>query len=183
MALAERLARHIASHPQLRSLFEGITVGVANHKRAAPGLDACLDVINLGAHDRRKIGRDTRSHVGLMALSADDLLGLDEGGETDAAQNVLQTRISTEWNGKGNLKSFGYRAHSMWRKEFGLPQQPSDIPLSENKRRIPRRMGRFEEEFGRLDSFPLDLLINIGAFLLIAYYVWKGVVGDTMEEV
>ena len=175
VALAERLARHIASHPQLRSVFEGITVGIANHKRAAPALDACLNVINIGARDRRTISRDAKSHVGIISWSSDDLLGLDEEGETDAAQDILQTRISTEWNGKGNLESFGYRAHAMWRKDYGLLPQPSDIPLSENKRRVPRRLRRLEEDF---ESFPLDLLLNLGAFILIAYYVWKGLVDD-----
>ena len=183
VALAERLARHIASHPQLRSAFEGITVGVANHKRAAPALDACLNVINVGARDRRTIDRDAKSHVGIISWSSDDLLGLDEEGETDAAQNILQTRISTEWNGKGNLESFGFRAHAMWRKDYGLLPQPSDIPLSQNKRRVPRRMRRLEEDF---ESFPLDLFLNLGAFILIAYYVWKGLVDDdgsgTMED-
>ena len=178
VALAERLARHIASHPQLRSVFEGITVGVANHKRAAPALDACLNVINVGAKDRRKVHRDAKSQIGIISWSSDDLLGLDEEGETDAAQDILQTRISTEWNGKGNLESFGYRAHAMWRKEYGLLPQPSDIPLSENKRRIPRRIRRLEEDF---ESFPLDLLLNLGAFILIAYYIWKGLVDDDVS--
>lgn len=179
VGLAERLTRHIASHPQLRSIFQGITVGISNHKRAAPGLDACLDVVNMGSPDRRKIGRDIRSHVGLMALTSDDLLGLDEDGETDAAQDILQTRISTEWNGQGNLKSFAYRAHATWRKGIGLPPQPSDFPLTESKRRVPRRLRRLEQKF---DSYPFDLLLNIGAFFMIAYYVWRGFINDTSEE-
>jgi len=176
--LAERLARHIASHPKLRSLFHGITVGVANHKRAAPGLEACMDVVNLGAADRRKFGRDTRSHVGIVTMSDEDLLGLDEEGEADAAQDILQTRISMEWNGRGNLQSFAFRAHAMWRHDFGLPPQPSDdYALTPNKRRIPRRASQ-QGELKAFGFIPLDLLLNIGAFLLMAYYVWKGVVGE-----
>lgn len=171
--LAEKLAKHVASHEELRFLLQGITIGIANHKRAAPGLDGCLDVVNFGARDRRTIGRDVRSHVGLISMVPEDLLGLDEQGETDGVQNVLQTRISTEWNGKGNLKSFGYRAHAMWRRDSGLPPQSAEFPLKEGKRRLSgtRRMGRLDEE---LESFPLDLILNIGAFLLIAYYVWQG---------
>lgn len=178
--LAEKLAKHVASHSHLRSIFQGITIGIANHKRAAPGLDACLGVINHGARDRRRIGRDVKSHVGLIAMAPDDLLGLDEEGETDAAQNVLQTRINTEWNGKGNLKSFGYRAHTMWRKDLGLPPQSPEFPLTENgKRRTSgRRLGRLDEE---LESFPLDLFLNVGAFLLIAYYVWQGLINGAQS--
>ncbi|CAB9518903.1 expressed unknown protein [Seminavis robusta] len=177
-ALAENLARHMASHSRLRSVFHGITIGVANHKRAAPGLDACLNAINFGARDRRKISRDAKCHIGLICLTPNDLLGLDKDGETDAAQNVLQTRISTEWNGKGNLKTFAYRAHAMWCKDFGMPLHSADFPLAEGKRRSGRRLGRLDEELERrFDSLILDIL-NFGAFLLITYFVWKGLAGE-----
>jgi hypothetical protein len=177
--IAECLAKHIASHSKLRSLFQGITIGVANHKRAAPGLDACLNAINFGARDRRKHSNHAKCHIGLICRAPADLLGLDKDGETDGAQNVLQTRISTEWNGKGNLKSFSYRAHAMWCKDFGMPLNPPDFPLQEGiKRRNSRRLGRLNEELERLDAAPLDLLLNVGAFLLILYYVWKAFVGE-----
>lgn len=179
VSLAERLARHVASHPRLRSLFQGITIGVANHKRAAPALDACMGVVTVGSKDRRQVaGRDARSSVGLISISSEDLLGLDEEGETDGAQNILQTRIHTEWNGRGNLKTFAHRAHSVWRKEHGLSPQHAEYPFKGNKRRTGRRLNRLDEELGELDSFPLDLILNLGAFLLILYYVWRGIMGD-----
>lgn len=182
--LAESLARYVATNSRLRSFFQGITVGVADHERAAPGLDACLDAINCGAKDRRTVGRDCKSHVGIIALSSDDLLGLDEEQETDAAQGILQTRISTEWNGKGNLKSFALRAHSMWRKDYGLPPEPSEFLVDAKKqRRTGRRLSRLDEELERLDKFPLDTLLNFGAFFLIVYYVWNGLFGEASSHV
>jgi hypothetical protein len=176
--IAECLAKHIASHSRLRSLFQGITIGVANHKRAAPGLDACLNAINFGARDRRRYSKSARCNIGLICRAPADLLGLDKDGETDGAQNVLQTRISTEWNGKGNLKSFSYRAHARWCKDYGMPLNPPDFPLQEGIKRRNSRLGRLDEELERLDASPLDLLLNVGAFLLILYYIWKAFVGE-----
>ena len=53
--LAYELARLVASHPQLRHGCDGITIGVSNHRRAAPGLEACVDAVAVGAKDRRTI--------------------------------------------------------------------------------------------------------------------------------
>ncbi|GKZ00745.1 hypothetical protein MPSEU_001026400 [Mayamaea pseudoterrestris] len=51
--LSRSLARQVATHPQLRPMLQGITVGVSNNTRAAPGLDAiCTHALPVGSEDR-----------------------------------------------------------------------------------------------------------------------------------
>lgn len=108
---AETLARYVAQ--TFRSSLDGITVGVSDHVRAAPGLEACLDAVSVGSQDRRRLSSAEKSLVGLVALHPQDLLGL-EPTKTDAVQGVLQSRTCAEWNGNGTLQSFAKRAHSAW---------------------------------------------------------------------
>jgi len=72
--------------------FAGATVGLADHPRAAPGLESCLDAIQVGARDRRRrFGNGQKSFVGIVCHSPEDLIGYDEEGETDAVQGVMQS--------------------------------------------------------------------------------------------
>lgn len=125
--LVEKLARTVATDPVARILCEGITVGVADHIRAAPGLEACLNALALGAADRRRAAvlrsgvYSSKSPIGIITDEPKDLLGLQApGAEADAADGVLQCRIIAEWSGRGNLQNFSRRAHSQWRKEHNL---------------------------------------------------------------
>jgi hypothetical protein len=133
--LAYDLAKHVASHPKLREACEGITIGVSNHERAAPGLAACVDAVALGSKDRRHHSGESKSLVGIVTDDRSSILGLDPT-EADAVQGVQQKRITAEWNGRGNLKSFAWRAHSSWCRLNGLP------PAQEyyERRKIPRRL-------------------------------------------
>ena len=82
----------------------GATLGLADHARAAPGLEACLDAIQLGEKNRRivvseRTGNDKndsdtaieKSCIGIVSHSLQDLIGYDEETETDAVQGVMQS--------------------------------------------------------------------------------------------
>lgn len=161
--LAEDLARSVASHPVLRQCTEGITVGVSNHERAAPGLEVCVHAISLGAQDRRRNAVNPSSHVGngtldsvaaadrvnldasksllgVVAVTPEDMLGLQDATVTDAVQGVLQSRVTAEWNGKGNLLSFAARAHNAWRWQHGVPVPA--VSSGAAKRKVPRLIRR-----------------------------------------
>jgi len=89
----------------------GATVGLADHPRAAPGLESCLQAIVVGARDRRRrfgggggSSTDNSEHdtqneklrrkscVGIVCHSLQDLVGYDEETETDAVQGVMQSQ-------------------------------------------------------------------------------------------
>jgi hypothetical protein len=102
----------------------GATLGLADHPRAAPGLESCLEAISVGARDRRRRfggggGSSTdnseeesenarrKSCVGIVCHSLQDLVGYDEETETDAVQGVMQslTHVSFANNGKAPATS------------------------------------------------------------------------------
>ncbi|GAX09776.1 hypothetical protein FisN_11Lh250 [Fistulifera solaris] len=167
----EDLAKKVAIHEQLRDLCEGITVGLSNHERCAPGLEACADAVAWGAKERRtalasmKTEDDGRSALGIVANEPNDLLGLQSESTTDAAQGVMQMRLSTEWNGQGNLKSFAERAQSFWRQQHGLVdiQKLTCRRIISRKRRLPAGMNPGEMN---------DFFINGLALLFIVGYLF-----------
>ena len=167
--LAEHLARRVASHSKLRAVCEGITIGVADHARAAPGLEACLDAVIVGAKDRRKVSANSKSWVGMVAADSNDFLGLQEPDVTDAASGVLQSRVCAEWNGMGTLPTFSKRAHRAWRIAHDLPPE-EPVALSPRK----RKRGMSSD---RLDALsPVDLFSTLSVFcfwVAIASYVWE----------
>ena len=128
--LIQQLLRLVAS--QLRSYCEGMTVGLSNHVRAAPGLEVCMNAFHYGAPDRRRrlfdrvppitenhfvaLDQQNRSIIGLLTDDPESLVGLstpeNEGDSaTDAVQGVNQRCFCAEWNGCGDLHSFAKRAH------------------------------------------------------------------------
>lgn len=176
-AKIEDLARNVAIHDQLRDVCEGITVGLSNHERCAPGLEACADAVCLGAKERRtslakaaasSSEDDGRSALGIVTNEPNDLLGLQSESMTDAAQGVMQMRLSTEWNGQGNLKSFSERAQSFWRQQRGLVVD--DVPNKMSFRRvISRKQPAKTMNAGGAEMN--EILINGLALLLIFGYV------------
>jgi hypothetical protein len=180
--LAEELARKVAAHPKLRQLCEGITVGVSNHERAAPGLEACVNAICVGEKDRRKEHEanpqavsSTKSLMGVMAVDPDECLGLQSADETDAAQGVLQSRVCAEWNGQGNLQTFSERARKSWRLKKGLLPEPEitgpkrrKIPRSRQQRKQPS-----DTQFGDTTMYRAmqEMLINALAAIVIGFYM------------
>jgi hypothetical protein len=162
--VSEQLARAVAMNETFRAMIQGITVGVSNHVRAAPGLEACHDAVSLGARDRRKVEIPiAKSFLGIVADSPDDLLGLADPNECDAAQGVLQLKISAEYNGRGNLHSFATRAHGVWRQRHGLP--PSQNTTA---RRTPRRIRRLPTPNSRETEF---LIYDTIAILVLILYI------------
>jgi len=85
----------------------GATLGLADHARAAPGLETCLEAIQTGARTRRIFAAmqkkkneedgaeavfvSEKSSVGIVCHSLADLVGFDEETETDAVQGVMQS--------------------------------------------------------------------------------------------
>jgi hypothetical protein len=180
--LAEELARKVAKDPKLRHLCEGITVGVSNHERAAPGLEACVNAICIGEKDRRKEHEanpqkvsSTKSLMGVMAVDPDECLGLQSADETDAAQGVLQARVCAEWNGQGNLQTFSERARKSWRLKHGLLPEPE--MTGPKRRKIPRRRQQrpqpSETQFDdtTMDRALQEMIINTLAAVLIGFYI------------
>lgn len=160
---AEQLVRTVATDATLRDTIQGITVGVSNHVRAAPGLEACHDAVGLGAKDRRKISNPiATSFLGIVTESADDLLGLQDTNECDAAEGVQQSRVSAEYNGRGNLQSYAMNAHGVWRQRHGLP------PPKVSQRRTPRRIRRLPIKSSRETEF---LVYDTIAALVLIFYV------------
>lgn len=108
--------------------MEGISVGVTDKVRAAPGLsEAVLSIVTYGSRDRRKFSRRCtgqiqesvqKSVVTVVTLSEDDFLGLDPERETDAVQGIDQSIAHAEWNGLGDYELFSKRAHAEWRKKL-----------------------------------------------------------------
>eukprot|EP00536_Pseudo-nitzschia_multiseries_P005027 jgi/Psemu1/323712/estExt_fgenesh1_pg.C_900020 len=86
------------SLPGIDTDLAGVTVGLTDHPRAAPGLESCLEAISVGSRDRRKYGSIRgdgsihKSCIGIVCNSIRDLVGFDEEGETDAVQGVMQSR-------------------------------------------------------------------------------------------
>lgn len=167
--VAEHLARMVASHSKLRAVCEGITIGVANHDRAAPGLEACLDAVLVGAKDRRRVSANSKSWVGMVSADSNDFLGFQETDVTDAASGVLQSRVCAEWNGMGTLPTFSKRAHRAWRIAYDLPPE-EPVPLLPRKRK--RRLSS-----DQLDALsPVDIfstLLTVFFWVAIASYVWE----------
>jgi hypothetical protein len=172
----EDLAKKVAVHEQLRDLCEGITVGLSNHERCAPGLEACSDAVAWGAKERRtalasmKTEDDGRSALGIVANEPNDLLGLQSESTTDAAQGVMQMRLSTEWNGQGNLKSFAERAQSFWRQQRGLvdTQKLTCRRIISRKRRIPARINP-----GEMNDFLINGLALLFIFGYLFFHLWS----------
>ena len=182
--IAERLARMVASHSYLRTVFEGITVGVANHYRAAPALEGCLDSILVGSQDRRKyfskssgdeLTTNTKSLIGMVTSSSSDLLGYQEQ-EADAVQGVLQCRICAEWSGRGTLQTFARRAHKVWRNQAGLPAEEARQYPFFNSSGLRRRRGAYGDPTDSLELGPSDLfsaLLTMCFWVAVGAYIWE----------
>ena len=172
--LAEKLARMVASHSRMRIICEGITVGVADQARAAPGLEACLDAILFGAKDRRRHSprSENKSWVGLVTASSEDLQGPHDQLAADATQGLLQCRVRAEWLGKGTLISFAQRSHKAWRVDHDLPpEEPS--PTFSRKR---KRGGALATDTDHLELSLVEVISTVTAlcfWVAIASYVWQ----------
>jgi len=137
----ECLARSLAMSKTLRSVLDGITIGVTPEVRAAPALESVLKAIMFGGKERRRLVLQNRtkfmkggyfqsksgdldnlirSPIHVIAPSSDEMIGLDFTGETDAVQGIVQSVTFAEWNGNGDFKSFSRRSQDAWKIKCGL---------------------------------------------------------------
>lgn len=166
---AERLARHVAQSQEFRLSVNGITVGISNHVRAAPGLEACLEALLIGARDRRRFSKNNqKSGIGMIVMNPDDLLGLQDESVTDAAQGVLQSRTCAEWCGNGNLQTFARRAHSAWCVDHNVEEEKEHSPGRTARRR--RRRDGLDGEFEFTDPLLLCFMVFFVGYLLSVSY-------------
>ena len=146
--IAETLIRKVStdSSLKLRQVIHGISVGLSDNIRAAPGLELCMDAILVGDAERRrfsnrwkknvkkksntsdktvdqteilwKMDQPNRSSIGIFTEYSDDLTGLDPMQETDAAQKdlLLHARCNGGWEGKGNIMNFAFLSQKVWKQ-------------------------------------------------------------------
>mmetsp|Transcript_28603 Transcript_28603/g.42289 ORF Transcript_28603/g.42289 Transcript_28603/m.42289 type:complete len:366 (-) Transcript_28603:93-1190(-) len=164
--VADQLARCVTQNKTLRFDLQGLTVGICDHVRAAPGLEACMDAMILGSRERRKGNCDIKSSIGIVALHPDDLLGLDPIQETDAAQDVLQSLTCCEWNGNGDLLTFAKRAHLCW-----CTSNKIELKEERSKRKIVplrrRQRNAIDQDFTVWDPIAIFLILFIAAWFYL----------------
>jgi hypothetical protein len=153
------IARYFHSSSQLPCFNNLLLHSVTPTLCVACRFVACVDAVNRGAPDRRRHGANAKdfsiqttegtsrvldpkkSLVGIVTLTPDTLLGCQENiNVTDAAQGVLQSRVTAEWNGNGPLQSFADRAHRQWRRQRGMLDSSDDPRGSGTKRKLPKRI-------------------------------------------
>ena len=146
IALSEQLIRIIASDANLglRNKLEGVTIGLCNDARAAPGLEACMNAILVGDAERRHYPQKSskemsivrnefnsndpsKSLIGIVTEYQEDLTPSEE---TDAVQNLfLHTRSFGYWGGHGNSLNFAARAQRLWRETWNQDEYQCDKDL------------------------------------------------------
>ena len=154
--VVESLARALAVSKTIRSVIEGVTIGVTTEVRAAPALECVLKSLVYGSKERRhlvlqgqrlnhdfKIDKNSnnpikyqdisKSPIHIVSQSLDDMIGLDATRETDAVQDIIQSLTSAEWNGNGDFKSFARRAQHAWKKEYGLDMFDDETVASDDR--------------------------------------------------
>ncbi|KAL7527998.1 hypothetical protein ACHAWF_002397, partial [Thalassiosira exigua] len=142
------------------------------------------------ALDRLRERSPTRCPVAVVALQPDDLEGPDhhhhhsENG--DASPRILQCRVSTEWNGQGEHKTFADRAMRDWRQAWcgcggggGTDASPSAVGGSNGscwKRRVPRISSRGREDVDEMEQNvdePVSTVMVIVFLAVMAAYAWN----------
>ena len=128
--------------------ISGVTVGYANHVRAAPGLEACLDAIMLGTKDRRRFGSENsqnnshKSCVGLVCHSLQHLVEYDAETETDAVQGVYQELNHGVFLSRDNKSQSSVRPRDVG-EIYGTEKKKAEI-MGERRRR-PYRERRYKK--------------------------------------
>lgn len=147
---AEAVAKAISTHPILRGIVEGVSLGTTAEVRAAPALEVCLKAITHGSGERRRQGRalqrrqminiarghgdgsgndnravvdPMRSPISLVVPDPDDLVGLDPEEDADGVKGAIQSITVAEWNGNGDAVCFASRAMEEWRERHGLENE------------------------------------------------------------
>jgi hypothetical protein len=129
--LAQDLARHVASHSELRHACQGITVGVSNQSKAAPGLETCIQALQTGSSDRRHVSSRHTSQLVIVGTHDEELLHgyIPTHNSTDISHHhhhhhhhtswpLNQARVVAEWSGQGTLHTLAMRTHGVFRRNY-----------------------------------------------------------------
>jgi len=150
LKLAETLVRAVSSKPFLRSILDGITVGVSGS--SSIGLEAVVATLAHGSKERRTALRGNRSFnkahdritrtahsiqskdpemssIAVIALNHDSLETNDHHSHHDVTivgsrqEELEQCRVIAEWHGKGDRVSFAARAQLDWRNAWDTQER------------------------------------------------------------
>ena len=134
------------------------------------------------------------SPIAIVACQPDDLEGMNHdhhhhhhNDDTDASQKLLQSRISAEWNGKGDYKTFSDRAMSDYRQVWYAHASGNVSLHGDGGGSGWRRFGRKKPKVPRIskngadeaneDEYDVDESISnamvIAFLVLVVAYVWK----------
>ncbi|KAL7534756.1 hypothetical protein ACHAXR_006062 [Thalassiosira sp. AJA248-18] len=147
--------------------------------------------------DRLREQSPERSPIAIVAMQPDDLEGVDHHDHShhhhdhsehgDIHSKVLQCRVSTEWNGKGEYKTFSDRAMRDWRQAwFGAHEGSNDDNAGNRtgsrgnngicvRPKVPRisSRGREEEEMEVEVDEPISTAMVVVFLAVLAVYVWN----------
>jgi len=133
-----------------------------------------------------------RSPIAIVAMQPDDLDSGDyhdhshHHDHTEHVEKVLQCRVSTEWNGKGEHKTFSDRAMTDWRQAWcgggsgensnnesdGASNTNDGIRFRPKVPRISRRGREEVEEESDIDE-PISTAMVIVFLAVMAAYTWS----------
>ena len=166
-----RLTQAIASHPLLRNTLQGVTVATANHTRAAPGIEAMYQAIAItGARDRRRNSTSEGNNNGNKSLlqvvtpSLSHIVPSAQADSPDAAENVQQTRVAAEWNGRGTLETFAQTAHGVWLERNGITQTMT------THRKVPRRWVKQQPQQHAMAYITAETVYDVAAMIMVVAY-------------
>mmetsp|Transcript_42093 Transcript_42093/g.73850 ORF Transcript_42093/g.73850 Transcript_42093/m.73850 type:complete len:218 (+) Transcript_42093:979-1632(+) len=133
-----------------------------------------------------------RSPIAIVAMQPDDLEMMDHHDHShhhdhsEHADKILQCRVSTEWNGKGEYKTFSDRAMGDWRQAWcggiGGGDNRNDGTSSKKgnngiscRPKVPRISTRGREEMGEEEDVdePVSTAMVVVFLAVMATYVWN----------
>lgn len=195
---AESLARAVSSSRLLRQRIDGLSIGITSDSRAAPGLEACMDAASRSSQERRITSNTKqtplsiddsrslrslrnrspeRSPISLVVCKPDDLD--DPTSHTHhhhhhhQSNHLLQSRVTVEWNGKGDYNTFSDRAMIQWRKVWNESCDQRGKSDVLKKKKVPRLSRRDNgEEEPALDE-PVSTIMVIVFVIFAAWYVYN----------
>ena len=198
--IAEAVAKTISTHPILRGVVEGVSVGTTAEVRAAPALEVCLKAITHGSGERRRQGRalqrrqmtdiarghssngsyvqvdPMRSPICLMVPDPDDLVGLDPEEDADAVKGAIQSITVAEWNGNGDAVCFASRAMEEWRKRNGLENEaaPPGSPsrMTSARKRARQRLSRRSNKYDDSEAEDIAQTMVVAFVIAALAFLW-----------
>lgn len=198
--IAEAVAKTISTHPILRGVVEGVSVGTTAEVRAAPALEVCLKAITHGSGERRRQGRTLqrrqmtdiarrhngngnhlqidpmRSPICLMVPDPDDLVGLDPEEDADAVKGAIQSITVAEWNGNGDAVCFASRAMEEWRNRHGLENEaaPPGSPsrMTSARKRARQRLSKSRNKYDDSEAEDIAQTMVVAFIIAALAFLW-----------